>query len=501
MADPVDADTVFQVASLSKAVSSTVVAAIVTGGTATWDSRIADIDPTFQLFDAYPTANVTIRDLFAHRSGLPGDAGNELEELGFDRDTILHRLRLVPPSSSFRSAFSYSNFGLTEGGVAAAKTTGRSWESVSEELLFKPLGMTSSSYRYSDFVSRPNRATLHAWYQGRWQALTKRLPDPQAPAGGVSSSVRDLAQWMRLELAGGAFDGKQLIAADAIAATHVPLMERGNNEVSGVPEFYGLGWDINYSRHGVTWRHAGAFSAGARTVGILLPESDLGIVVVANAFPTGVPEAVAETFLDLVFEGEPSRDWLKGWNAYFSGLFPVIEAAKATYGTRPASPVAGARPVGVCRHLCQRLFGRGGGGGNGRGPGRQARTGWGEDASADALRPRPFPLLSHAGMARPAGGGDVRDRARPEGDPSHLRRSQRARPRHISPRCALASDRAPYQAPVFGIEAHGSCAGFGPPFCRISTEMLSGERTKAMLPSRGGRLMVTPAFWSLSQKA
>ena len=102
--EPVDADTVFQLASCSKPISSSVVAAIVSSGTASWDSRIADIDPSFQLFDAYPSKQVTIRDLFAHRSGLPGDAGNELERLGYDRDTILHRLRLVPPSSSFRLA-------------------------------------------------------------------------------------------------------------------------------------------------------------------------------------------------------------------------------------------------------------------------------------------------------------------------------------------------------------------------------------------------------------
>ena len=71
---------------------------------------------------------MTLRDLFSHRSGLPGLAGNELELLGFDRDTILHRLRHVPPASSFRSKYSYSNFGLTAGGVAAARTIGMSWE-------------------------------------------------------------------------------------------------------------------------------------------------------------------------------------------------------------------------------------------------------------------------------------------------------------------------------------------------------------------------------------
>ena len=97
--ETVDADTVFQLASLSKPVSATVVAALVGKGVVGWDSRIADLDPAFRLHDAYPTAEVTVRDLFDHRSGLPGNAGNELEALGYDRDEILHRLRQVKPAT------------------------------------------------------------------------------------------------------------------------------------------------------------------------------------------------------------------------------------------------------------------------------------------------------------------------------------------------------------------------------------------------------------------
>ncbi len=334
--DEVDADTVFQLASFSKPISSTVVAAIVGGGSASWDSRIADIDPTFQLHDAYPTEQLTIRDLFSHRSGLPGNAGNELEELGYDRDTILHRLRLVPPSSSFRAGYSYSNFGITEGAVAAARTIGKSWEDAAEDLLYKPLGMTSTSSRYSDFLSRSNRATLHVWYDGKWQALAKRMPDAQAPAGGVSSSVRDLAEWMRLELAGGKYDGKQLISADALAETHVPVIARVSS--LGEQSFYALGWAVDYTRYGLSWGHAGAFSVGARTLVSLLPNEKLGIIVLSNAFPTGAPEAVADSFFDLVFTGDVTQDWLSKWNREFDALFtPAIEASKAMFGTPPAS--------------------------------------------------------------------------------------------------------------------------------------------------------------------
>lgn len=333
---PVDADTVFQLASFSKPISSTVVAAIVGEGTISWDSRIADIDPEFQLSEAYPSMQVTVRDLFAHRSGLPGDAGNELEALGFSRDQILHQLRLVKPSSSFRADYSYSNFGITEGAVAAAGAAGLGWEEAADEKLFGPLGMTSSSYRYADLLEHENRAALHVRYEDEWRTLSKRMPDAQAPAGGASSSVRDLAQWMRLVLANGKFNGEQLIDEAAIAETHVPVIYRGKTPFTGQPSFYGLGWNVQQSSHGVVWGHAGAFSNGTRTVVNLLPSEELGIVVLSNAFPTGVPEAVADTFFDLVFEGTPSRDWLEPWSKLYASLFdPAIEASRATYGTPP----------------------------------------------------------------------------------------------------------------------------------------------------------------------
>ena len=339
--ETVDADTVFQIASLSKPVSSTVVAALVSAGIVGWDAKIADLDPAFRLHDAYPSAEVTVRDLFAHRSGLPGSAGNDLEDIGFDRETVMHRLRLVPPSSSFRAGYSYSNAGLTEGALAAAMPTGKSWEDVAEMRLYRPLGMTSTSSRHSDFLARGNRSALHVDVGQGWQAKIQRDADVQAPAGGVSSSARDLAQWMRLELSGGMLEGERLISADALAATHEPLMPRGHNPVSGATSFYGLGWNVEFGRHGLSWGHAGAFSVGVRTLVQLYPDASLGIIVLANAFPTGVPEGLADSYFDWVFDGQLSQDWLANWDGAYAGLFgPANEAAKAAFATPPEPPTA-----------------------------------------------------------------------------------------------------------------------------------------------------------------
>jgi len=335
--DAIDPDTVFQLASLSKSIASTVVAAIVSDSKVTWDSCIADVDPAFQLAEAYPTAHVTIRDLFAHRSGLSGNAGNDLEGLGFTREEILRRLRHLKPASSFRSTYAYSNFGLTEGGVAAAKAAGLSWEDASDVYLYEPLGMASTSSRHSDFVARTNRASLHVPVDGKWTPLAQRNPDAQSPAGGVSSTARDLAQWVRLELANGSYAGKPLIKPDAIGQTHRPLMDRGPHHLTGVPTFYGLGWNLEMRRSGAVWGHAGAFSQGARTVALLVPGEQLGIVVLTNAFPTGVPEGIADTFLASVLGGDTQRDWIADWNKVFESLFgPAIDVAQNAYGHPPA---------------------------------------------------------------------------------------------------------------------------------------------------------------------
>ncbi|MDX8502042.1 serine hydrolase [Mesorhizobium sp. VK4C] len=343
--EAVDADTVFQIASLSKPVSATVVAALVSGGTVSWDAKIADLDPAFRLADPYPTSELTVRDLFAHRSGLPGTAGDDLEGIGYDRAEILRRLRFVPPSSSFRAGYSYSNFGLTEGAVAAARPTGKSWEEVAEGKLYRPLGMASTSSRHADFVKHANRAALHIKVDGAWAAKIERDPDAQAPAGGVTSTARDLSQWVRLVLGDGVYAGKPLIAADALAQTHVPLMTRGKNPVSGGESFYGLGWNVEFGRHGLSWGHAGAFSVGARTLVTIFPKEKLGIVILANAFPTGVPEGLSDSFADLVFDGKVEKDWIKAWDAIYAGIFgPAVEAAKATYAARP-SPARPAAPA------------------------------------------------------------------------------------------------------------------------------------------------------------
>jgi CubicO group peptidase (beta-lactamase class C family) len=308
---PVGPDTVFQLASVSKPLASTVLAALVGEGVIGWDDRVIDRDPCFRLYDPWVTREVTLRDLLCHRSGLPDHAGDLLEDLGYGRAEVLRRLRYQKPGSSFRSRFAYTNFGYTAAAVAAARAAGKPWEDLAAEKLYRPLGMRSTTSRFADYVAAGDRAHLHVRVEGKWAPRYVRDPDAQSPAGGASSTARDLAQWLRLQLGGGKFNGRQVIAAKALAETHRPqiISTPPQNPATDRANFYGLGWNVNYDDRGrARLGHSGGFDLGAATAVSLLPSEGLGIVVLTNAAPVGVPEAVSASFFDLVLIGKVTKD-------------------------------------------------------------------------------------------------------------------------------------------------------------------------------------------------
>ena len=132
--EPVDTDTVFLLASLSKPIASTLVAGLVGDGLLTWDQRVRGLDPSFALSDPYVSDHATAADLMSHRSGLATGAGDLLEDLGFDRETILSRID-QQPLDPFRSTYHYSNLGYTAGAVAAAKAAGQPFEDLATAAL------------------------------------------------------------------------------------------------------------------------------------------------------------------------------------------------------------------------------------------------------------------------------------------------------------------------------------------------------------------------------
>ncbi|MFF3728415.1 serine hydrolase [Streptomyces erythrochromogenes] len=336
----VDPDTVFQLASVSKPVTSTVIAGAL-ADPGDWDKPLGASLPGFALKDPWVTSHVTPADLISHRSGLPDHAGDLLEDLGYDQSYILDHLR-EEPLSPFRASYAYTNFGFTAGAEAVARNHGVSWQQLSEKALFKPAGMTRTSTEFDAYANAPDRAWGHVRNSdGTWSPRHVRDADAQTPAGGTSSTVRDMSRWLRLQLNTGTLDGKQIIPADALTRTHVPEIVSQAVTGRGTPQFYGLGWNVSYDDAGrLRLSHSGGFALGANTNVTMLPLERLGIVVLTNGAPVGLADAVALDFFDTAEYGKPTADWMALAAASYEQTFNTGRSP-----TDYAHPPTGAKPA------------------------------------------------------------------------------------------------------------------------------------------------------------
>lgn len=360
--EEVDARTVFPLASISKSVSATVVAAESAAGEVGWDTPVREHLPWFALSDPRVTEEVTVGDMFAHRSGLPEHAGDDLEDLGYERPAILHGLRHLP-LEPFRTSYAYTNFGLTAGAESVAAAAGTPWAELGRERLFDPLGMSDTSFSYEELLDRGNRAVGHVRApaaesgesSGEWiPADPARDPDAQAPAGGLSSSVTDMARWMSMVLDDGKGPGgAQVVPSEALRQALTP------QSVSAPPQAaadrtgsYGYGFNIGTSSSGrVQWSHSGAFALGAGTAMLMMPSLDLGIITLTNAAPTGVAETINARFADYAQYGDPALEWRELYTEQFGPLLdPVGDLVSTRQPSAPAPPRPAEELLGFYRN-------------------------------------------------------------------------------------------------------------------------------------------------------
>jgi CubicO group peptidase (beta-lactamase class C family) len=333
--EAVDADTVFQLASLSKPIGASVVAREVgRGSNVSWDTTVRTHLPWFTLSDPNVSAAVTIGDLYAHRSGLPDHAGDRLEDMGYDQSEILHRLRYLP-LHPFRRSYAYTNFGLTAAAESVAAAARMDWASLSEQAIYQPLGMTRTSSRYADFATRSNRAAGHVKRGDRWVVGPGTMPDAQAPAGGVSSSVNDVAKWLAMMLGQGMFNGRRIVDAAALNAAVSEQMQTSPPGDGRPASYYGYGFNVGLTAAGrPSYSHSGAFALGAATNFVAVPSTGLAIVALSNGYPIGVPETVTAQFFDLVQFGSIQRDWAA---LYEGALLPMLKPEGSLVGATPPS--------------------------------------------------------------------------------------------------------------------------------------------------------------------
>ncbi len=356
-------DTLFPLASCTKAFTTTAMAMLVEKGKMKWDDPVRKHVKFFRLSDPIADRLVTLRDLVSHRTGIGGH-----DYLWYHSpwkpEEVIRRIGKVKPDFPIRARFKYQTTMFTTAGFAVASASGQSWESFIQERIFKPLGMKSSSCSTAKLDSVKDRATGHVPNargalvpQKKWYPL--REPDA---AGSINSTARDLVPWIRFQLS----QGGQLLKE-----THTPQMviRLGEHERRLHPDTvqmsYGMAWVIQDYRGHKLVSHAGAID-GFKAHITLVPKSQLGMVILANRHQTRMNLALSYTLVDHILGLKKKRDWNR---ALLKVMEQKRQASKGAiqkrikerqFGTKPSRPLLAfvgeyEHPAyGVCRIMLKK---------------------------------------------------------------------------------------------------------------------------------------------------
>ncbi len=269
---PVTANTLFEIGSCSKAFTGVLAAQLVQAGKLNWSDKVTQHLPGFRLADAYASENATVQDLLTHRVGL---AQHFYMQYGpkLSRPEVLEKLPYLSFEGSFREKFLYNNYLYTVAGILEEKTTNTPWETLVASRIFQPLGMRSSFATFREFQAYPEN-TVSYQADGRTVVPPSSI-DAVAPAGGISSTITDMARWLQMLVGRGRLEGQEFLPARQFSYLTSPLTVR--NAAEGI--FYGIGWDIDTKRDIIY--HDGR-TAGQSSRVLFMPQKGFGIVVLCN---------------------------------------------------------------------------------------------------------------------------------------------------------------------------------------------------------------------------
>ncbi len=306
--EAVDANTIFSIASVSKNMTAAALGVLVDEGVIDWDDKITQHIPWFQMQDPWVTRELTIRDALTHQVGLGRKLGNRLQFMtASPRDSVLYQMRYMDLEKPFRSEFVYNNVMYSLAGQIIEHTDGRTWNEFLTEKLFAPLEMNSTTTSIRQIKPNDNQAYPHQEIDGKVVRIQRRNWDNAGPAGGVNSSVNDLNKWMLMQLGtSGIYKGKTIVSSKQMNEIHKPQMVNRPNNAMSPQSSYGFGWNILDYKGKRVLTHGGA-TDGFNTAMYLMPELNLGIVVVGNTF-NSLGNAVAYQVMDAYLGGN-EVDW------------------------------------------------------------------------------------------------------------------------------------------------------------------------------------------------
>jgi CubicO group peptidase (beta-lactamase class C family) len=314
----VDGKTIFEIASNSKAFTAAALGMLVDQGKLSWDDPVIKHLPDFRMYDAYVTAEMTVRDLLTHRSGLGLGAGDLLwwPTTTFSTDEIIHNLRFVKPATSFRSAYAYDNLLYIVAGKIIAAKSGKTWGETMHEWILKPVGMTGTTTSLEENAKFANVSAPHSKIAGK-AVPVKPMPVANAVgAVGINTSAEDIARWMNVLLDNGKVGADKRLWSDKqaremwTAQTPMTINTPRPPLAATKPNFYayGLGFQLRDYQGKLVAMHGGALQ-GFYTRVLLVPEAKLGIAIFTNAESGPSLNALQYRLLDQHLGVAPT-DWI-----------------------------------------------------------------------------------------------------------------------------------------------------------------------------------------------
>ena len=326
--EAVTADTPFGIASNSKAFTSTALAILVEQGKINWEDKVVDYIPEFKMYNDYVTNNFNIQDLLTHRSGLGLGAGDLMifpSGSDFTITDVLTSFQYFEPTTAFRTQFDYDNLLYLVAGELTARVSGRTWETFVDEEILKPLQMNNSFSSFSDAWKSGNYAVAHSFDGQSLKAIENPKPDVNTKqklngaAGGIWASVNDMCKWMLVQLNEGNYGAnleKTLYSEQQqqeMWRVHTPIKIQSDPMLPFKSNFsgYGLGWFLSDMNGFFKVEHAGLI-AGMSSEVILIPELELGIVVLNNSEGADLMNGLMGfNLLDEYLKLETGINWLE----------------------------------------------------------------------------------------------------------------------------------------------------------------------------------------------
>lgn len=341
---PVDARTLFGIASNTKAFTATALALLVEEGKLEWDAPVIRYLPDFALYDPFVTRELTVRDLLVHRSGLGLGAGDLLwwPASTHGRKEIVRRLRYIKPATSFRSAYAYDNVLYTVAGEVIEAVTGVTWEDFVDARILKKVGMTGSDVRHSAAAAGSNTATTHAIVNGRLQMVAPFTSDNVNPAGGIMSNAEDMAKWVMVQLdSGRVADGSRLFSPATTRqlwtlVTPMPIggATPGLEHLRANFNGYALGFIARDYRGQKMVFHTGGLPGYVSMV-TMIPDLKLGVVVLTSQESSNAFQFITYRLLDH-FMGAAPVDYLGIYQSLRERRLAAEKSAAAEKNADPA---------------------------------------------------------------------------------------------------------------------------------------------------------------------